>query len=233
MFGAFDGALAAAGDIGSSVVSGLFGQASARDARHFESNMSNTAYQRAAVDLEKAGLNRILALGSPASTPSSPMATMPDAKAGSAYAAGSTAKTVQNVNNETVKLLQEQQRKTRFEGDAAAEQAANIRADTALKTGNTSVIPYSIREIEERTKVHPESAKQAKAAARMTNLQADIESVKKAGWQAAEPWVDYIKGLIPRPDNRWSAKDNPVYNSIDESTRTRIRNWVSDLLLGR
>lgn len=37
--------------------------------RQFQRNLSNTAYRRAARDLEKAGLNRILALGSPASSP--------------------------------------------------------------------------------------------------------------------------------------------------------------------
>lgn len=39
---------------------------------------SNTAYQRAAKDLEKAGLNRLLALGSPASTPGGAQANLPD-----------------------------------------------------------------------------------------------------------------------------------------------------------
>lgn len=42
--------------------------------REFQRAMSNTAYQRAAKDMEKAGLNRILAVGSPASTPGGAMA---------------------------------------------------------------------------------------------------------------------------------------------------------------
>ena len=69
---------------GASLLGGLFGKkgqddanrrniALAREQMDFQKHMSSTAYQRAAADAEKAGLNRILALGGPASTPSGAM----------------------------------------------------------------------------------------------------------------------------------------------------------------
>lgn len=69
-----------AGSLVSGAVSGLFGHSSAQSQMRFQEKMANTQYQRAASDLEKAGLNRILALGSPAAAPSGALASinMPD-----------------------------------------------------------------------------------------------------------------------------------------------------------
>lgn len=106
-----DGLIAAGGDLASSVVSGLFGQHSAKASMAWQERMANTAYQRAARDLEKAGLNRILAVGSPAATPGGATATMPDAKLGSAFQAGSSARTQRNLQDAS-RLLVNQQEKT-------------------------------------------------------------------------------------------------------------------------
>lgn len=76
-----------AGGLLGPVIGGLFGRSGqdaanqmnyqiAKENRAWQERMSNTAYQRAAADLQKAGLNRILAIGQPSSTPAGNVATM-------------------------------------------------------------------------------------------------------------------------------------------------------------
>lgn len=79
------------GAIHSAKIQGDYNSREAEYNRYFQQKMSNTAYQRAARDLEKAGLNRILALGNPASTPGGSAASMSMPNIGGAATAGATA----------------------------------------------------------------------------------------------------------------------------------------------
>lgn len=85
-----------------------------REQMAFQERMSNTAYQRSAADLEKAGLNRILALGSPASSP------------------GGAAATMQNINQSMQDGLKE--------AGATAYQAARMKADLRLLQSQTAKV---------------------------------------------------------------------------------------------
>ena len=68
--------LAVGGDLFGTGLAAHYNAKEASKNRGFQAWMSGTAYQRAAKDLEKAGLNRILALGNPATTPSGSAASI-------------------------------------------------------------------------------------------------------------------------------------------------------------
>ncbi len=92
-FSAFASAAAPYAGPAANLIGGLLGRRGQRDANRqnlqiareqmaFQERMSSTAYQRSAADLQAAGLNRILALGKPASTPSGALATMQNVEQG-------------------------------------------------------------------------------------------------------------------------------------------------------
>lgn len=122
-------AAAAAAQIGSNLYQNVSADKESTQAWRREMYASNTAYQRAASDLEKAGLNRILALGNPASTPNANVPPVTGAMEGASGAATAVVQAQQT--KEATALLKDQQAQTQAATDVAITTQNLNRAATA------------------------------------------------------------------------------------------------------
>ena len=142
-----------AAELGSAVVSGLFGRASAKSQMRFQEHMASTQYQRAAKDLEAAGLNRIIALGSPADSPGGAGYSMPKADFNAASAAD-----VNRKNSVYQRELMEAQRNNteqatntgKAQESLFADQAGSARAAAAASQSSADLnkVEAQIKQVE-------------------------------------------------------------------------------------
>lgn len=123
-----------AGDIGGSLIGGAFNAHEASKNRKFQDKLSKTQFQRAAKDLDAAGLNRVLALGSPAPTPSGATASMEAPKPGSTGIAASTAKQAIAQGKAQENLIKAQEAMTHDQATNLNAQTAKALAETRLTT---------------------------------------------------------------------------------------------------
>jgi len=179
------GALAAAGDIGGSIVSGMFGTASAKRAQGFSEHMANTAHRREVKDLRLAGLNPILSAGgSGAPSPTGVSATMPDSKPGTAWSNASSAKSQRDVNDSVVKL-QTQQALTEAEKQASERAQQALMFEQASRT--RQLVPFEIGL----------STAQAAAATNASKQDEFMRLLQHKAARLLEAW--FPDGKLPKP----------------------------------
>jgi len=155
--------------------------------------MSSTAYQRAAVDLDKAGLNRILALGSPASSPGGSTAVMQNPRGPLAQGVSNSAKAALDANEqfhrtnnieEDTAMKHDSRAEIRARETASIEQAALIKAQTATEYKKALQVDTDIKQ---------------------RNLEIEIRGLQKFGIQSeADLWkqlagmnLDGLVKLLP------------------------------------
>lgn len=116
-----------------------FNAQQAQEQRDWQERMSNTSHQREANDMQAAGLNRILAAGGGASTPSGSSASAPTPPAvQNNWEAGlntalSAMKSVQELKN-----MKQTEYNIQMDSDKKQVEQTNVVADTAKKIAETS-----------------------------------------------------------------------------------------------
>jgi hypothetical protein len=207
--GGFAGILGAAGSAIGSLWTNKQQKAQASKQMDYQTYMSNSAYQRAARDLEKAGLNRILAIGSPASTPAGAQAQLQDM--GKAITGGLTA----GMNSAiAVQQLKQQKVQTRFDQ----------RADKYYKN-----LPDKVKEVidaanmAKKVGIRPEVVAGAQAAAKAA------QEAATAAKKAAGSFFDKSKNKDTVEMLKESAnKRKEAFNKTTDTGRSKRQEWKDD-----
>lgn len=211
--------MGAAGPIagaGANLLGGLLGSSGAakanrqnrelvREQMRFQERMSSTAYQRAAADLEKAGLNRILALGSPASSPGGATATMQNTmaplQAGIAGAGSSALEVVRTQDalktaRSTRAQIGTQIRKARSEIKQILEQTRALGFTAEFEQTKLKAFNWAMKTLQENFE--------------NGNIERAIEALEKSGQSA---W-DMAKGADTAAQNALAGALDKLMNMI-------------------
>lgn len=212
-------AIGAGANLIGSIGSGLASAKAAQKQMDFQERMSNTAYQRSAKDLELAGLNRILAIGSPATTPGGAMAQIPDFGASMSSGAQAGMGIVTGAQSVAQSKAQEAQIIAQTEG---------ISAENKKKIAQSKVWEF----------LGPLIQKTAGQAQKLVDYLSDPATQQKFKQALAET-AEQVKQELPKLLHQYFTEEIPVtkwydfiknFDPIREGAQAadQTRNWIKE-----
>lgn len=188
MLGAIASAVGSAlGDLAGIGLQAHEGRRSAATQMDFQERMRATQYQTAAKDLEAAGLNRVLALGQPAGTPSGSGYSVDAPKLGTSAVQAASAYQAIQVQKEQAKLIQSQV--AREDSQKSLNDVNSAKAWTEMQKASqeisnlvnqNSLITAQESEVRSRIAVNTEDA-------RLKRAEAAKQELLKAGYDKFGP----------------------------------------------
>lgn len=210
------------GDLGGAAIQGIFNARSAQKQMDFQERLSNTQYQRAAADLEKAGLNRILALGSPASSPSGATASIEAPKPGTAYTQASSAKAAIEQANAQAKFIQTQESNAKellpFQKMQLEESAYQSRTQALLNDENRRLAALEVQKQNVLKGIYDVLGPAANKF--FSWLEPKISSAPEAAGGILRPVIDQVGGMVDSAKAAWEKFQN--WNSAEQRNKRHL-----------
>lgn len=129
---------AIAGEYLASEFQGQNNSAEAAKNRNWQERMSNTAYTRAAHDLQTAGLNRVIAMGNPASTPSGASSSMDKPNFSQAAISAASAKQAISLQKAEESLTKQKESESKSSESLNGAMALTQATQQSLNTANSA-----------------------------------------------------------------------------------------------